>query len=134
MATLHIKRKAKYNSGARNFKLMLDGKPIGDIGNGVAKDFDISAGQHTLVAKIDWTGSMPYTFTVGEHETKELQVATYSFDTNLYLALIVLLVAHLICKTMFHFDYLIIPIGILGLIFTYMITFGRNRFLEIWEN
>jgi hypothetical protein len=133
MATLHIKRKTKYNSGARKFKLMLDGAHIGDIGNGVEKEVDLAAGQHTIVAKIDWCSSMPFTFTVSENETKEIIVSTYSFDTNLYLALIVLLVAHLLCKALFNFEYLLYPIGLLGLIFFYMISFGRKRFLEINE-
>ena len=52
----------------RQYEIIVDGRKIGDIRNGETRKFPIEAGQHTIVAKIDWckTPALEFTATVGE--------------------------------------------------------------------
>jgi hypothetical protein len=38
----------------RAYKVVVDGKTVGEIRNGETKEFPMSAGQHDVSLKIDW--------------------------------------------------------------------------------
>jgi hypothetical protein len=59
---LTLKRDSGYADRARAYKVVLDGKVIGEIRNGEEKTFEISSGAHELVIKIDWCSSNTINF------------------------------------------------------------------------
>jgi hypothetical protein len=54
---LSIKREPAYADMLRNYVVVLDGRPIGKIGDGETQNFDIKPGTHTLFMRISWTRS-----------------------------------------------------------------------------
>jgi hypothetical protein len=42
---------------ARQYKISVDGEPVGKIGRGSQFAVDVAAGSHRVQARIDWTGS-----------------------------------------------------------------------------
>lgn len=78
MATLTISRESAFADRLRAYAVMLDGKKIGDLGNGETKSFVIEPGQHTLALKIDWCGSPVLAFTASDNT-----VAFFRASTNL---------------------------------------------------
>jgi hypothetical protein len=68
MATIKIKRSNDYMM--REFRLFIDGKKVGTIGNAQTKEFDIAAGQHSIIARIDWCRSPELTFETNDKDSK----------------------------------------------------------------
>ena len=66
MTLLKIVRDSGYADRRRAYKVVLDGKEAGKVGNGETREFRISAGQHSLSLKIDWCGSNTVQFTALE--------------------------------------------------------------------
>ena len=66
MALLRIVRDSGYADRLRAYKIVVDGKTIGEIRNGETREFPISCGQHELALKIDWCGSKTIQFAVVE--------------------------------------------------------------------
>ncbi len=66
VALLKLVRDSGYADRLRAYKVVLDGKEAGKIGDGETIEFPISAGQHSLSLKIDWCGSNTIQFTVLE--------------------------------------------------------------------
>jgi hypothetical protein len=64
--TLSLKRDSAFADRLRNYRVHLDGREIGRIGNGEDKDFAVTSGHHQLVMKIDWCRSNIATFDIGE--------------------------------------------------------------------
>lgn len=59
---LKLKRDSGWADRARAYKVVLDGKVMGEIKNGEEKMFDIAEGEHELVIKIDWCASNTVNF------------------------------------------------------------------------
>ena len=62
MATICISRDSVFRDRFRDYRVLLDGREIGRIGNGQEKRFEIDPGQHQLAMKIDWCTSAPVRF------------------------------------------------------------------------
>lgn len=54
---VRIKRDSGYADRIRAYKVVLDGKVVGEIKNGQKLDFDVAPGKHRLNLKIDWCRS-----------------------------------------------------------------------------
>lgn len=68
--TIVLSRASAYADRVRAYKVMLDGRQIGEIRNGETQRFSVSAGMtHALHLKIDWTSSQPVTFDLAPGET-----------------------------------------------------------------
>lgn len=104
MATLRITRTSEYANRLRKIRLVLDNKELSLIANGETKDFEITAGVHTLQAKIDWCSSNRLTFTVAESGIKSFDLSSFAKKSTL---------------------------GIFSAI--YYITFGAGKYLNIEE-
>jgi len=104
MPKIEIKRASENINLFRNYKLYLDGKKLGTIAVGEIQEFDVTSGEHKLMAKIDWCSSPEISFTVNENETKYFLVKSFS-DSVLF--------------TPFSTPY--------------YITFGRNKYLKLKE-
>ena len=104
MAILRIKRSNEFANYVRKIKIFLDNKEVGAISNGETKDFEITAGIHTLQAKIDWCSSNNATFTISEIEIKAFSMSSFAKRN---------------------------PLGILAAI--YYMTFGAGKYLNLEE-
>jgi hypothetical protein len=74
MATVKIRRTNDYINGIREYRLFIDGQKVGTIGNSQTKDFEISAGRHSIIAKIDWCSSKELSFEINDKDTITLLV------------------------------------------------------------
>lgn len=55
---------------ARSYRIYLDGKKLGYIGNQQTQEFQVSPGNHALNLKIDWYGSVDLPITLLDKETR----------------------------------------------------------------
>ncbi len=78
MALLKIVRDSGYADRLRTYKVVLDNKEVGKVGDGKTIEFAISAGQHSLSLKIDWCGSNTIQFTALDGD-----VITFDAKSNL---------------------------------------------------
>jgi hypothetical protein len=102
---------------------------VGTIANGETKDFPVSEGRHTIVAKIDFcSGPLP-TFEYKEGETQTFLVGGFKNGHWLALLTLVLLVSHFILNSTLHFGYLKFLYLPPGLVIVYYLTFGRKDYL-----
>jgi hypothetical protein len=67
--TLSLKRDSGFADRLRDYRVLLDGREIGRIGNGEDKDFAVTSGHHQLVVKIDWCRSNIVTFDIAEDQS-----------------------------------------------------------------
>jgi hypothetical protein len=71
-------RDSGYADRLRAYKVVVDGKPVGEIRNGETKEFPVSCGQHALALKVDWCGSKTIQFAAVEGD-----VRTFDAKSNL---------------------------------------------------
>ena len=76
MAQLIISRDSGYADRLRTYAILLDGKKIGNIGNGETQTFSIAQGKHVISAKIDWCGSSTLDFTATEGASPSFRVGS----------------------------------------------------------
>ena len=67
--TISVSRDSGYADRLRDYRVPLDGAEIGRLGNGAAKTFEISSGQHQLMIKVDWGRSNLFAFDIGEGQS-----------------------------------------------------------------
>lgn len=54
---LNIERENSKFDQYRNYKIILDGKPLGKLSSNEIKSFEIDSGSHNIYVKIDWCRS-----------------------------------------------------------------------------
>jgi hypothetical protein len=118
----------------RDYRLYLDGKKIGTIGNGETSDFEITNGHHTLIAKIDWCSSQKLSFEINDHETKIFLVGALK-NGKLIIPLIgVFIVLSVILPDTSHSCYRLFLVLPPFLLLLYYLTIGRKNFLTLKIN
>jgi hypothetical protein len=131
MSSIKIQRSNEYSNMLRNYKIYVDGKNVGEIGNGENKEFTVLPGEHSLEVKIDWCGSpkIPLKLEAGQVET--VKVSGFK-NANLLIPLSGGVIGlHFIVKMAFSIDYLIYLVIPTFLFLAYYLTFGRKKFLRI---
>jgi hypothetical protein len=78
LALLRIERGSGYTDCLRAYRVIIDGKTAGKIGDGEIMEFPITCGQHQLALKMDWCGSKTIRFTVADNE----DVFTFDAKSN----------------------------------------------------
>jgi hypothetical protein len=68
MPILEIRRDSGYADRLRAYEVLVDSAVVGELRDGEVKQFPIATGDHELRIKIDWCGSIPVKFNVGEGE------------------------------------------------------------------
>jgi hypothetical protein len=63
---LEIRRDSGYADRVRAYEVWIDDAVIGEIRDGEVKQFPVASGDHELRIKIDWCGSQPVKFSIGE--------------------------------------------------------------------
>ena len=132
MAKLSIIRKSELLNRRRLMHLFLNDIHIGSIQNGETVCFDIPEGNYTLYAKIDWCGSKSRNVFMKEHVETSYVLSGNRYNLPTILALLIVSVFVGYGSDLFpnaiYLASLMIPL-LFQLI--YMLTLGRNRYLEI---
>jgi hypothetical protein len=130
MATIKIKRSNDYMM--REFRLFIDGKKVGTIGNAQTKEFDIAAGQHAIIAKIDWCRSPELTFETNDKDSKIFLVGGLkSWRWLMPLGSIFIILSLLLNKVSHNITAFLVLIPLLYIL--YYLTIGSKKYLTIKE-
>jgi hypothetical protein len=131
MATIKIRRTNDYINVMRDYRLFIDNQKIGTISNGQTKDFEIPAGRHSLIAKIDWCSSQELFFEINNNETKIILVGALK-HSKWSMPLIGIILTLSILLPLGQYSYykliLILPAFIYIL---YTLTLGRKNYLTL---
>lgn len=63
---VQIVRRAGWIDWLRAYKIVVDGRVVGKVGNGDSAEFDVAPGRHTIQLRIDWCGSPTLEFHAAE--------------------------------------------------------------------
>jgi len=85
---ISIKRPAQNVDMVRRYRLYIDGKRVGAIKRDATFDMDVAAGEHTLVARLDWVRSNFLTVTIREDEVTEIEVGANARGVQLLFGLL----------------------------------------------
>jgi hypothetical protein len=133
MAIIKIQRTNDYINAVRNYRLFIDGQKIGTLSNGQRKEFEVSPGRHSLVAKIDWCSSPELVIQINENDSKTFIVGSLKY-WKWFLPLILLICTLTLILPHAPYSYyklfLILPIFLFLL---YYLTFGRKKYLTLNE-
>lgn len=133
MATVVINRTNEYVNRFRDYGIYIDGKKAGYIANGETKEFTVSSGHHSLIAKIDWCTSRALTFDIDGNEVKDFKVGGFKYaNWIMQIGMLFFFLNYIVNKkySSEYLFYLIIP-GFLLLV--YHLSFGRKRYLTLRE-
>lgn len=78
MSQIEIIRSSEYANRLREIKIFIDNQQVGSIANGKTALFEVSEGNHTIQAKIDWGRSNVIDITLGENEKKSFQMTSFA--------------------------------------------------------
>lgn len=131
MATIIIHRKGSFNNRMREYHLFLDGKKVASIGNGQSKEVETTAGQHTIIAKIDWCSSQELTLILSENEKVTLTVDGFKNSNWIMPLALGSISLHFLLKIIFRFEYLIFLMIPTFLLLLYYLTIGRKKYLSL---
>ena len=134
MASIIINRTSEYLNRLRNYGVYIDGKKVDTISNGETKKFNISAGQHSILTKIDWCSSQTLLVDINDNKTKSFKVGGFKNGRWLIPAGLVIPILSFIASSLFDFDYLFYLIIPIFLLMVYYMTLGRRQYLTLKEN
>ena len=134
MASIIINRTSEYLNRLRNCDVYIDGKKVDTISNGETKKFNISAGQHSILTKIDWCSSQTLLVDINDNETKSFKVGGFKNGNWLIPAALVIPILSSIASRLFDFNYLFYLIIPIFLLMVYYMTLGRRQYLTLKEN
>lgn len=135
MTKLIIKRSSEWTNRGRKIRIYLDGKKIGTIEDGAAREFELQPGEHVLQAKIDWCGSQKHHLELPEGGSKEIQLSGFTKKKWILPVLVIIQLILLVLHRSIGFNKYFMLAFSLGLLLyiTYPITFGRNHYLKLKE-
>lgn len=91
--SITISRDSGYADRIRAYLVMLDGKELGRLKNGVTKTFPLEPGTHKLVMKIDWCGSNTISFSLADGESASFNCGSSLRGARMFLNLYYILFA-----------------------------------------
>ncbi|MCW3122196.1 MAG: hypothetical protein JWQ38_1688 [Flavipsychrobacter sp.] len=133
MATVRIVRSSEFMNRRRDYHLFVDGTKVGTVANGETKDFQVSEGQHTVYAKIDWCYSPEHTFTAGNAAVTTLNVSAFKYAQVYFtVTIIAVFIASAAHRAIGDVPaYTIYGLCILPMLLIY--TAGRKKYLRLTE-
>src|SRR5664279_934185 len=131
MAKIKIQRTNDYINLMRDYRLFIDGQKIGSIGNAQTKDFEIPAGRHSVIAKIDWCSSPEFSFEINEHDSKTFLVSGFVISKWIIPLILGIIVFSFIVTLITHFYFTLFIILPAFLLLLYFLTFGRKNYLSL---
>jgi len=131
MAILNIQRAHSFTNRWRDYEIIIDGKAVGMISPNETKAFNVSKGQHTITAKIDWCSSPDLIVELDENQTQTFSVGVVKQLDWMMPVSGGIIALHFLLKIFFGFEYLLILIFPVFVFLVYILTFGRKRYLTI---
>lgn len=59
IATINVRREKKaVVDRTRKYKVLIDGEKVGALKNGGSESFEVGAGRHEVMMKVDWCSSL----------------------------------------------------------------------------
>ena len=133
MPQIIIQRTHEFTNSLRDYRVYIDGIMQGKISDGSTTEFEVDAGSHKLVSKIDWAGSPDIKFDIKEGEIKTFRVGAYKGSNWLLIVTLAIVFIGYAMKRTHHGGYYWV-IGIpLFFIVLYYLTVGRKKFLTLVE-
>jgi hypothetical protein len=133
MAIFKIQRTNDYMNLMRDYRLFIDGQKIGSIGNAQTKEFEIPAGRHSLIAKIDWCSSQELSFEIDKDDSKTLLVSGFIISKWIMPLILGIIAFSFIVTLITHFYFTLFIILPAFLLLLYFLTFGRKNYLSLKE-
>ena len=134
MATLKLERTNEYNNRVRNYGVYIDGMKVGEISNGESKSFDVAAGKHNIVCKIDWRSSPTISLELSNEEVVTLKVGGFkSGNWIVPFSLFSSFLLPLLINRVPEFIYLYCLFIQIGGLIIYYLTVGRKKYLTLAE-
>jgi len=133
MAIIKIQRTNDYMNLMRDYRLLIDGQKIGSIGNAQTKEFEIPAGRHSLIAKIDWCSSQELSFEIDKDDSKTLLVSGFIISKWIMPLILGIIAFSFIVTLITHFYFTLFIILPAFLLLLYFLTFGRKNYLSLKE-
>jgi len=133
MATIKIETTNYLIKGVLSYRIFIDGEKVGSLTNGQTRDFEIKAGQHKIIAKIDWCSCPVHSLEIGDNETKTLLIG--GFKNEWWIMRITGVSALLSILLSYALDSKILLLFMLPglLVIGYYLTFGSNKYLTLKE-
>ena len=133
MAIIKIQRTNDYMNLMRDYRLLIDGQKIGSIGNAQTKEFEIPAGRHSLIAKIDWCSSQELSFEIDKDDSNTLLVSGFIISKWIMPLILGIIAFSFIVTLITHFYFTLFIILPAFLLLLYFLTFGRKNYLSLKE-
>ncbi len=136
MPTITITRSSEYVNKLRFIDIKLNGKKIGNVGDGEVKMFEVPEGDHTIKATIDWCGSPELQLSLkGDDDEVFFHLSSFQKIQKYILYMMVVAVVTLILFVFLHYAILMyVTVGMWAailLFIVFMLTINRNRYLTL---
>ncbi len=131
MGKIIVNRVQGLNNRSRQIGIYVDGQKIGTIANGEIKTIEVPDGHHSIKARIDWCGSREVDFSAIGDEKKYFKLSGFRFSNFIMPITLVLLIANIVLRRLFHIDYVVWFILPVFLILGYYLSIGRNDYLTL---
>jgi len=131
MSKIIIQRTSENFNRLRDYRIYIDGEKIGTVADGETKDFVISEGQHSIIAKIDWASSPEISFDIKDSETEIFKVGGFKGGNQLILIMTGLAILYFILKVLLQTNIAILLLLPAALVLVYYITIGRKKYLTL---
>ncbi len=76
MPILRFQRPTQFTDWLRAYRLFIDGVCVGEINAGSEVEFEVSAGIHEIIARIDWCSSNRLEVAIPERSLRSLEVGS----------------------------------------------------------
>lgn len=94
MGKVIIQRDSGYADRIRKYKVILNGKEVGKIGNGETKEFDAPLGDNEVFLKIDWCRSNKLGFESHKDSVERYECGSSLRGIKLLFAIIYVFMPH----------------------------------------
>lgn len=131
MAIINVQRAQSYTNRWRGYEIIIDGKAVGTISENETKAYNVSKGQHTITAKIDWCSSPDLIVELDENQTQIISIGVSKQIDWMIPVSGGIIALQFLLKIFFGFEYLLILVFPVFIFWVYILTFGRKRYLTI---
>lgn len=131
MPKLIIKRTNTQLNKISVYDIFIDGKNRGWIEDGQLKEYDISSGNHTVKAKVNWFCSPELNLEVEENSVIKLELDSSKFNKRMPFVGLGITFLYFVLSFFWHFEFTLFVFPPLMLVMFYTFTFGRKKYLSL---
>lgn len=131
MATLILQRTSQFANYFRDYKILVNDKPVAKLSNGEKFQITLNEGTHQLQAKIDWLSSPDNQITLKENEVKTIEIGCSVFQDKQSIALTILTFIILIGSIWIYDEITLVAWGLIFGLFivrNFILRKGKSMF------